>query len=487
MKPKHWRKIVRALGLDSRGALDIDYVRGGNPENRGQFSKGAGGGKGRSGGAGGALDPGPISGSPPIKPKTQAPKPVTTKKAADPSATLKSMSLTGMKDSLGAAVSEFKLPHGYLPPKPTDRPEVTGLINELCEKFGLEVHEDGSIRKARNGSAGAQDRDYVRGGNPENKGQFSKGSGSGGGKSGSASASKTKEAAPAKAKEAPKKGASAAPAKPTTKTPPIPKSFSYAPIDTIHGLSPEDAKVDQKARAKLEANREGMLKEYNEKFGKVSNADLARRMFRDCGYNGRNSAAVHEPSSALAKDAWKHNLTSNPEQNAVLFAGISGAGKSSSNGVVPDVENKAAAILDGNLSSLKKARQRVAEVVDAGKKPRVVFVWRDPVDAWVNGVISRMKNNKEEGGRVVPMSTVLENGPGSLNTVRGLLSDGLQYGDHIFVVDNSLGRNNAKLMDRKKFESLSYPDNLREILTAKTKELYDAGHVTKEQYEALIK
>jgi hypothetical protein len=358
-------------------------------------------------------------------------------------------------------------------------------------------------------SRGALDRDYVRGGNPENRGQFSSTGGSGGGKSEKAGAPKPKEAkskeAAAKKSAAPtarpsspasaktKSAAPAAPAPKATKpsaAPTQPKSgFSYAPIDTTPEgrLSPEDAAVEQKARAKLEADRAGMLKEYNEKFGKVSNADLARRMFKDCGYNGRNSAAVHEPSSALAKDAWKHNLTNNPEPNAVLFAGISGAGKSSSSGAGLNVENTAAAILDGNLSNLKKARQRVEEVVAAGKEPRVVYVWRDPVDAWENGVISRMKNNKEEGGRVVPMTTVLENGPGSLNTIRGLLADGLKFGENVYVVDNSLGRNNARLMDREKFETLSYPENLREILTAKTKELYDAGHVTKEQYEALIK
>ena len=93
---------------------------------------------------------------------------------------------------------------------------------------------------------------------------------------------------------------------------------------------------------------------------------------------------------------------------------MSGAGKSSAvTGVLPHVEDDAAAVLDGNLSKISTAEERIKEALDAGKDPIIVYVWRDPVDAWVNGVVKRMKSNAEEGGRVVPMSEALKNGPGS--------------------------------------------------------------------------
>jgi hypothetical protein len=266
-----------------------------------------------------------------------------------------------------------------------------------------------------------------------------------------------------------------------------PKPFSYAPIQPSTGLSPEDAAIEKKAVAKLQADRKGMLNEYVRTFGKVVNADLARRMFADVGYNGRNSAAVHEPSSALAKDAWRHNLKNNPQPDAVLYAGMSGAGKSSAvTGVLPHVEDDAAAVLDGNLSKITTAEERIKEALDAGKDPIIVYVWRDPVDAWVNGVVKRMKTNAQEGGRVVPMSEALKNGPGSLATVRAALDKGAAYNEDVYIVDNSLGAGNAKLMDRAKFDQLSYPTDLRATLTEKTKGLYDAGQITAEQYEALI-
>jgi hypothetical protein len=167
---------------------------------------------------------------------------------------------------------------------------------------------------------------------------------------------------------------------------------------------------------------------------------------------------------------------------------MSGAGKSSAvSGVLPHVEDDAAAILDGNLSKISTAEERIKEALDAGKDPIIVYVWRDPVDAWVNGVVKRMKSNAEEGGRVVPMSEALKNGPGSLATVRAAISKGAKFNEDVYIVDNSLGAKNAKLMDREKFDALSYPDNLRDTLLAKTKELYDAGQITAEQYEALIK
>ena len=139
---------------------------------------------------------------------------------------------------------------------------------------------------------------------------------------------------------------------------------------------------------------------------------------------------------------------------------MSGAGKSSAvSGVLPHVEDDAAAILDGNLSKISTAEERIKEALDAGKDPIIVYVWRDPVDAWVNGVVKR---------------------------VRAAISKGAKFNEDVYIVDNSLGPKNAKLMDREKFDALSYPDNLRDTLLAKTKELYDAGQITAEQYQALI-
>jgi hypothetical protein len=249
-------------------------------------------------------------------------------------------------------------------------------------------------------------------------------------------------------------------------------------------LSPVDLKVQEASIRKYITNKENLLQEYQNTFGsKVINTDLARRLFKDIGYNGKNSEAVHEAASALAKDAWKIALK-NPQKDVILYAGSSGSGKSSSVGkLMPNIENDVAAVLDGNLSKYESAVTKIEEAAKAGKDAKIIYVYRDPVDAWKNGVIKRMKMNKEEGGRVVPLSVFLENAPGSLNTIRKLK----QMDIPVSVVDNSLGQGNARLMSDSKFAKLKYPDNLKDILEEETRKLLESGVINKKEYEKLIR
>lgn len=250
-------------------------------------------------------------------------------------------------------------------------------------------------------------------------------------------------------------------------------------------LTKSDQDVERKAWAKYDADPEAMLADFRSQFGtKVANADLARRLFQDVGYNGRNSAAVHEAASALNKDVWRAALR-NPEPNAYIYAGGSGVGKSSAVGrLLPEVTAKGAAILDGNLSKTASAQARINEAIDAGKRPIIVYVYRDPVDAWVNGVVKRMRENAEEGGRVVPLSTFLENHPGSFNVVKDMIDAGIS----VRLIDNSLGPKKAQRMSRAKFNSLRYDSNeLKAKLLEETKKLLEAEQITKDEYEALIR
>lgn len=270
------------------------------------------------------------------------------------------------------------------------------------------------------------------------------------------------------------------------------KSFERQP-----GLTDADRKVEDESIKTYLKHKGALTEEYQKRFGtKVVNADLARRLFHETegadiakhvGYNGRNSAAVQEAASALNKDAWRKALQ-NPEADAILYAGGSGSGKSTAvKQLIPDIEQHAAAVLDGNLSSLKSATARLSEIADAGKNAKVVYVYRDPADAWVNGVVKRMRDNKEEGGRIVPMSVFLQNSAGSLGVVKTLADGGVD----VIAIDNSKGKGRASIMSRTELDKLSMPDmdKLRDHLVAETKKLVGDGpkSITKEQYDALIR
>jgi hypothetical protein len=278
----------------------------------------------------------------------------------------------------------------------------------------------------------------------------------------------------------------------------IPKSIapSRGPVNTVdtiqkfnrfkrdRTLTGEDSKLQERSIKKYLQNKDKLIQEYGDNFGdKVVNTDLARRLFADIGYNGKNSAAVHEASSALTKDMWKKAL-SNPQSDAVLYAGCSGSGKTTAvKGIMRNIEDDAAAVLDGNLSSLSSAVSRIKEAVQAGKKPKVVYVYRDPVDAWVNGVVKRMRDNKEEGGRVVPMSVFLQNAPGSLDVARKLKEMNIP----VVAIDNSRGHKKARLMGDKMLANIKYPDNLKETLMNETRKLLKARVITPKEYESLTR
>lgn len=272
----------------------------------------------------------------------------------------------------------------------------------------------------------------------------------------------------------------------------ISKEQDIIPASSIKkdtSLTGKDAEIQDKSIAKYEKDPEGLTEEYLSENGKIVNTDEARKLFKDVGYNGINSAAVHEASSAVAKNAFvKLSKTKGKFEN-LAFAGGSGSGKTSAAKNMLQSEIKdSAAILDGNMSSMKSADYFINTSRKNGKFPTIGYVYREPTDAWVNGVIKRMLGNPDEGGRVVPLSVFLGNTEGSYNVIKQLLNDsnlGIKY--DIKLIDNSLGEGMQKLLDRSKFAKLSMPSNLRDKLLALTKNLYAKGTINKEQYEALIK
>jgi len=247
--------------------------------------------------------------------------------------------------------------------------------------------------------------------------------------------------------------------------------------------------VQENSIAKYVKDAPAMLKDYIAKHGKVVNTDEARQFFKDTGYHGSNAAAVQEPSSALAKDAWRYLLKESNKPDVLLYAGGSGTGKSSIvNKLLLNEVKDAGAILDGNLSSMSSAEARINEAVKAGKSPTVVYVYRDPVDAWVNGVVKRMNENAAEGGRLVPMSVFLQNHEGSYNVIKKLLeskANDISY--NVKMLDNSLGKGSQEFLSKAKFDSIKYASDLKDKLVSETKKLLDNGTIKPYQYDELIK
>jgi hypothetical protein len=254
-------------------------------------------------------------------------------------------------------------------------------------------------------------------------------------------------------------------------------------------LSPQNKAIESRAFNRVDNNAEEILQDYFSKKGKVVNTDEFRKYFIDDGYNGANAASVQEPASELGKKAFIEALQ-NEGKYATMFAGGSGAGKTSAIKQIDSLKglmDDSAAILDGNLSKYSSAIKRIKEANNAGKKVPIIYVYREPVDSMINGVVKRSLNNADEAGRIVPTKITADNHIGSWETVNKLSKEGKV---DVFVIDNSLGAKNAKittlnkLRDKVNYQSV---EKLTKKFNNEIKKLYEEGTITKEQYKNYIK
>lgn len=125
------------------------------------------------------------------------------------------------------------------------------------------------------------------------------------------------------------------------------------------------------------------------------------------GMKSTLSAAYHEAGSALAK-AREAELLAMPETKDLpvgFSAGGSGAGKSFAlRGVGYDLQNGFALIHDTNLNNIKSAITKIERAVASGRKVEIMYVYRDPLTAYAEGVIPRVRTQD----RIVPIKDHIE-------------------------------------------------------------------------------
>ena len=222
--------------------------------------------------------------------------------------------------------------------------------------------------------------------------------------------------------------------------------------------------------------------------GKVLNTDLARELSSDYVNNRTLSANVHEPASAFVKQLYADRLAQPLVEGArILFTGGgTGAGKTSSLAAYPDLRKNAEMIYDTNMNKLESAQKKIDQALDAGRQIDLVYTYRDPVEALVEGSLTRaMRMKKEQGsGRTVPLKEHIRTHIGSREVI-GQLQE--LYGDNpnvrIGIIDNRYGRANPKvanLEDLPTFDAKTLEKDLRNAL----EEQYKSGKIDKDIYES---
>lgn len=250
--------------------------------------------------------------------------------------------------------------------------------------------------------------------------------------------------------------------------------------------APERA-METRFAKRIEDDVDGAIAEYRAvdgaDGGRVLNTDLARELSPDYRVDRTRSSAVHEPASYLVKRMYERELAKppGPDQDAlVLFsAGGTGAGKSTAlEALAGPTARRAQIIYDTNMNTLDSAVRRIEQALHAGKEVQIAYVWRDPVDALVNGALPRAMRM----GRTVPIGEHAKTHVGAAKVVKQLAE--LYKGDErvsLQVLDNSHGKGNARLGSIESIPDLEY-NRVREDLNAALEATHRSGAISDAVY-----
>lgn len=250
----------------------------------------------------------------------------------------------------------------------------------------------------------------------------------------------------------------------------------------------ETGSIADKLQQRIDSDFDGAVAEYNQlkgsKGGRVLDADIARELSPEYRADRSRAFEIHEVVSDFMQRVYEDRMAVPGTGDIVAFmAGGGGAGKSSAEELLSPVLDRASTVVDGTLSSYDKAERNIQLALDSGRQVRIAYVYRDPVDALVNGVLKRARDS---GGRTVPLDALVKGHAGSSTVVRKLQA---KFGDNpmfkIFAVDNSRGKNNAVLANLEDLTPVII-EGLKERFINATQQQLQQGSIDDKLYRSTI-
>jgi len=253
-------------------------------------------------------------------------------------------------------------------------------------------------------------------------------------------------------------------------------------------LSREGRDVEARFAKYLEDSTDKAVARYRKQYGNVINTDNARELSEDYAPHGMDSTddvarearmtwsdATLEPSRALAREIYRRALGNGC--HVVFSAGGAGSGKSTTIEALRELKavlDSAQLIYDTTLSDSTGSVGMIQQALDAGCDVRIIYVYRDPIDAFVDGVLPRAEKN----GRTVALDEFINT---HLSARESLLRISHKYRKdkkvRIIVVNNSLGEHNGAMSELEVVENaVKYDrDDLRQKLLRELDEAYEKG------------
>lgn len=186
--------------------------------------------------------------------------------------------------------------------------------------------------------------------------------------------------------------------------------------------------------------------------GVVLNTDVARELSPHYLADRTRSADVHEPASETIKQLYAKKLAEpTPEgmDPIVQFtAGGTGAGKTTGlNEVLARSGENPEIIYDTNMNTFGSADKKIQQALDAGRRVKILYTYRDPVEALVNGALPRAERQalQHGTGRTVPLAEHARTHIG-VRDVMDQLAEKYRGDDRVTIeaYDNSRGKGRGR-------------------------------------------
>jgi N12 class adenine-specific DNA methylase len=206
----------------------------------------------------------------------------------------------------------------------------------------------------------------------------------------------------------------------------------------VIGGTPEEGKgiftgilkvVHDRFKKEIEGDYEGYKAKYlampEVRLGEsiVLSGDLAKSLSPDYRANKTEfSQAVHDPASDFIKklydDLIQQPAPSEGRNYVLMTAGGTGVGKTTTmNEFLEDrKESPPYLIYDSNMANFDTSKDRIEKALQFGKEVDLLFVWRDPFNAYMYGVVPRMREERRSIGVGVHIKTTAK----SLDNIKKL-------------------------------------------------------------------
>ena len=218
--------------------------------------------------------------------------------------------------------------------------------------------------------------------------------------------------------------------------------------------------TDQKSRQEFKR----FEKKYRKTFGNLLSADNVKLMFREEGYNPHDEESgefFHRKAAPLTGQLFDEYLKTRKgkgDGSVVFTGGGNGSGKSS---VLGSAAIHADFVMDSTMVNRDVSRKSIQKVIDNGQKPVLAFAYRDPADAWFNGV---QKRNKSSDGHIVTRDIFANTHSKAKENFIALVEE---FGDKVeYIIQESLPGNTFREMtlDELKAKPKYTKDQILEII-----------------------